>query len=546
MISSENLSFLLGVNAFYGETIIPKGMRGSQLSFKFTIRKFIKGVSVMFKRVSLVAFSLVFVFAFLGNNALALEDTNNVSNENSIFYDFSDNEQLGNFFRAGPDNAKFGDWTVNNGMLQVKGTSSATNWRGTSFLNKYQYSNFTMEFDAEVSSSYGIILRAQDDGSSLGAGLNKWHSGDAYVIFHYTDSNSKIQVFNYNGEQTKIGDSVSDESVHGVSSLHWVIECSGNMITYTVTDRNNSNNSVNGSFTDDSYSVGYLGFFNLTKAGVTSLKVDNLMIIGEQYGDPDSGTIWYDDFSGSTGRYYTAYGGYWNNRRSDWTGADYSGVLGNENLVDGITYYYLNDFEMGNVSVEYDINKYYSAADFGIVLRAATPNGGPNDGNGYTVMYDGNWIFAGRIDGKFTQIKDGTPYAYNPGNDGLTINHLKVSVEGDLIKIYVNRMAAPVITVRDSTFKAGYIGIRTSAASNVAENAVFDNLRVRGNIKGDINSDLQVDIRDLVGMKKYAAEQSAEYNADSAEIDGDGSFGTGDMARLTQYLLGNVSTVYNY
>ena len=163
----------------------------------------------MFKRVSLVAFSLVFVFAFLGNNALALEDTNNVSNENSIFYDFSDNEQLGNFFRAGPDNAKFGDWTVNNGMLQVKGTSSATNWRGTSFLNKYQYSNFTMEFDAEVSSSYGIILRAQDDGSSLGAGLNKWHSGDAYVIFHYTDSNSKIQVFNYNGEQTKIGDSVS-------------------------------------------------------------------------------------------------------------------------------------------------------------------------------------------------------------------------------------------------------------------------------------------------------------------------------------------------
>ena len=38
MISSENLSFLLGVNAFYGETIIPKGTRGSQLSFKFTIR----------------------------------------------------------------------------------------------------------------------------------------------------------------------------------------------------------------------------------------------------------------------------------------------------------------------------------------------------------------------------------------------------------------------------------------------------------------------------------------------------------------------------
>ena len=39
MISSENLSFLLGVVVFYGETIIPKGTRDSQLSFKFTIRK---------------------------------------------------------------------------------------------------------------------------------------------------------------------------------------------------------------------------------------------------------------------------------------------------------------------------------------------------------------------------------------------------------------------------------------------------------------------------------------------------------------------------
>ena len=47
MISSENLSFLLGVLVFCGETIIPKGTRGSQLSFKFTMRFFYKGVFVM-------------------------------------------------------------------------------------------------------------------------------------------------------------------------------------------------------------------------------------------------------------------------------------------------------------------------------------------------------------------------------------------------------------------------------------------------------------------------------------------------------------------
>ena len=47
MISSENLSFLLGVVVFCGETIIPKGTRGSQLSFKFTIRCNQKGVEII-------------------------------------------------------------------------------------------------------------------------------------------------------------------------------------------------------------------------------------------------------------------------------------------------------------------------------------------------------------------------------------------------------------------------------------------------------------------------------------------------------------------
>ena len=49
MISSENLSFLLGVDVFCGETIIPKGMRGSQLSFKFTIRLYRRGENTMKK-----------------------------------------------------------------------------------------------------------------------------------------------------------------------------------------------------------------------------------------------------------------------------------------------------------------------------------------------------------------------------------------------------------------------------------------------------------------------------------------------------------------
>lgn len=51
MISSENLSFLLGVDVFCGETIIPKGTRGSQLSFKFTIRIYLYGANQMNERI---------------------------------------------------------------------------------------------------------------------------------------------------------------------------------------------------------------------------------------------------------------------------------------------------------------------------------------------------------------------------------------------------------------------------------------------------------------------------------------------------------------
>lgn len=460
-------------------------------------------------------------------------------------YDFSDDEQLGDFFTAGPDNGKWGNWQAVNGNLQVTGNTGA-NWWGTSFVNKYQYGDFTLEFDATVSAGYGIILRAEDDGSTSGAGLNKWFSGNAYVIFHHTDSQSKIQVYNYNGAQTAIGSSVSDATIHGKSSVHWIVKCTGNTISYTVTDNNDPTNVVSGSVTDATYSDGYFGFYNLTKAGVTSLKVDNLKITGDSLNDPFESTVWYDNFSGSTGGKYTAHGGFWNNFTSLWTDTDYTGVLGNENLANGITYYYLNNFEFGDVSVEYDIDSYVSGAHFGIVLRAANPSGEGNGGDAYTVMYDGNWLFAGRIDGSFTQITTGSPYAYNPTNNGLTLNHLKVSVEGNTIKIYVNRINAPVITVTDETFKAGFVGIRTNAIANTANNVVFDNLRVCGNVKGDLNGDLSINIIDLVRMKKCLVYDNIAYNTDSAELDGDGNFGAGDLVCLKQYLLGLTDKVYNY
>lgn len=74
MISSENLSFLLGVLVFCGETIIPKGTRGSQLSFKFTIRNNNLGGKKMKKLTASIVAGALMISA-MGINAFAANGT---------------------------------------------------------------------------------------------------------------------------------------------------------------------------------------------------------------------------------------------------------------------------------------------------------------------------------------------------------------------------------------------------------------------------------------------------------------------------------------
>ena len=74
MISSENLSFLLGVLVFCGETIIPKGTRGSQLSFKFTIRNNYLGGKKMKKLTASIVAGALMISA-MGINAFAANRT---------------------------------------------------------------------------------------------------------------------------------------------------------------------------------------------------------------------------------------------------------------------------------------------------------------------------------------------------------------------------------------------------------------------------------------------------------------------------------------
>lgn len=384
---------------------------------------------------------------------------------------------------AGPDNGAWGNWQIVDGKLQVTGNPGA-NWWGTSLLLKDRiYDDFVMEFDADVSAGYGVILKAQDDAAMQNSGLNKWFSGDAYVIMHWApvESNASVQILDFDG--TSGGRVLANVGNVGAMTLaHWKIIADGNTISIQVTDNQHSENTIRYVLTDDTYSAGYIGFYNLTCAGVTSLKVDNLSIKATTITEPEAKIAWTDDMNGSLGANYTAYGLWWNNAVSAITQTDYTGVLGNEGgSTGGISYYYLNHYKFEDFVMEFDVVSASEKAQYGVMLRTGNPGAGADQGEGYTVMYDGSWVFAGRLDGRFTQITS-TPsaYAYNPSDHGVTITHWKVVCVGENIAVYFNHSSEPAIWVTDTAYKSGSIGFRTYAPANTAKNVMIDNLSVKG------------------------------------------------------------------
>ncbi|MBQ7247658.1 MAG: hypothetical protein IJS22_06180 [Lachnospiraceae bacterium] len=399
--------------------------------------------------------------------------------------DFSDPD-LGEYFTAGPDNGIWGSWAVADGRLQVTGNAGAQFW-GTSILTNADYDNFIMEFDAPaVNTGYGVLLRAGDDGEGDKTGLNAWNSGDTYNLMHNlpVESNANIEVKKFTGSSETIG---TLAGVGAMSAAHWKIAAWGDMIAFRVTDMNDASHSFEYIIKDSSYTAGHVGFYNLVDAGVTRLKVDNLTIKGYKAPDAQPEPVkksleWTDDFNHGKGGAYTAYGWWWNDYASSHSGTDYTGTLGNEGGDEsGITYYYLKDYIFDDFTMEFDVVNVAAGAQYGVVLRAGNPGAGADQGDGYIVMYDGSWMFAGRIDGHFTQITN-TPsrYAYNPGDNGITPTHWKVVVSGSLISVYLNGSDTAAIQVRDNTFTAGQVGFRALAPANAASSFVVDNLSIRG------------------------------------------------------------------
>ena len=404
--------------------------------------------------------------------------------------DFTDAETLSDFIVAGPENGIFGEWEIKDDMLQVTGTKAAESWYGSTIVTKALYDDYVFEFDAVVSSGYGVFFRTADDGSVKGYGLNQWFGGDGYAAMHWNAQNSEngryMELYDYAGfsKYSLIEKFCGVGEMSILSNVHWKIVAWGTTIIIQVSSNIDKDVSYTYVVDDNTYYSGHAGFYNLTHDGVTSLKIANMKIRGMDYGQQPERSgyetedfVWEDDFSEDRSEHYTSYGSWTVNGKSDKTGVSYDGVLGNEGGSDtGYSYYYLNQL-LTNYTMEFDVTA-EKGAGYGVLLRAGTRGYSKYTGDGYLLDFDGSQITIGKVYGKYAPVRS-NKYSYTvPDNE--TISHWKVVCEGNSIQLYLNHRSEPAISVNDISFNIGYAGFRVEGSAITAEHVVFDNLRIYG------------------------------------------------------------------
>lgn len=164
-----------------------------------------------------------------------------------------------------------------------------------------------------------------------------------------------------------------------------------------------------------------------------------------------------DDFNDGNDNGWTKYGGTWTVENGQY-------CISNNGSGKSLA----GDFSWSNYTVEADIRP-VDTPNSGIVFRVTNPSSGADAMNGYFAGLGDNVVVLGKMNGTWNPI---TVTNFTVNRD--TWYHMKVVVNGQNIKVYVNDTATPVIDVNDSSYSYGAAGVRAHYCKTY-----FDNFVVR-------------------------------------------------------------------
>ena len=165
----------------------------------------------------------------------------------------------------------------------------------------------------------------------------------------------------------------------------------------------------------------------------------------------------HDDFGDDNAIGWATYGGSWSAAGGRYTTtSSYGGKA-------------LLDTNFANLVQDVDVTPASASGDAGVVFRATQAAVGTDSYRGYYAGVSGSGrVLLGKAANNWTPLAS-APLTIKPG----TRYHLRVEAVGSSIKVFVNDMTTPRISVTDTSYTTGANGVRVFATG-----AEFDNVVV--------------------------------------------------------------------
>jgi len=311
-----------------------------------------------------------------------------------------------------------GKWTPYGGTWTIVSSNYTVN-AGTGYksvANNTNYGGLLLEADVMISGGdAGLIFR----GSNFAVGpdaLSGYYAG--------INSNNSVVLGKMNNNWTQLAS--APMTIAANTWYHLKIVAVGSLIKVYVGDMNTPKIT----FTDASYAGGAIGLRTYN----SNAKFDNV----------SAKSTFVENFDNGTGN-WAVIDGTW------------SIVTSQYNVNSGPGYKSVgNGTNFGDFTFEGDVNV-AAGGNSGFIFRASNLLPGADAYNGYYagISTAGN-VVLGKANGAWTQL--GLTAMSIPANTWI---HLKVVAAGSSLKVYVTDMNTPKITVTDTTYAFGSVGLRT-------------------------------------------------------------------------------------